>query len=191
MTWIDTITPERADGMLGKLYGAIAKARGRVAAVHVAQSLHPRALRAHMELYKAVVLGPGSLSRRDRERVAVVVSFHNECAYCVRHHAEALRQLGEEPSVAADLERGLVPAGIDERHRALLEWAARGTAAPARADSAAVARLRELGWEDRAILDAALTVAYFNFVNRLVLLLGVELEEGFEQMCGSDPTEPG
>jgi uncharacterized peroxidase-related enzyme len=191
MAWIEVIEPERADGPLAKLYATIAKARGRVAAVHRAQSLHPRALRAHLDLYKAVVLGPGSLSRVDRERIAVVVSFHNGCEYCIRHHGEALRQLGDAPEVAADLERGVVPISLDEARRALLEWAAKGTATPARSSPDAVRRLRELGWDDRAILDATLTVAYFNFVNRLVLLLGVELEEGFEATCGADPTEPG
>lgn len=36
-----------------------------------------------------------------------------------------------------------------------------------------------------AVLDAALTVAYFSFVNRLVLLLGVELESDYEKTCGA------
>ena len=30
---------------------------------------------------------------------------------------------------------------------------------------------------DRAILDASLVVGYFNFVNRMVLALGVKLEK--------------
>ncbi len=37
--------------------------------------------------------------------------------------------------------------------------------------------LKETGLDDRAILDATLVVAYFNFVNRMVLSLGVQLEE--------------
>jgi len=37
--------------------------------------------------------------------------------------------------------------------------------------------LSESGLDDRAILDATLVVAYFNFVNRIVLALGVQLEE--------------
>ena len=36
--------------------------------------------------------------------------------------------------------------------------------------------LREQGLSDAAIHDAASVVAYFNFVNRLALGLGVELE---------------
>jgi alkylhydroperoxidase family enzyme len=43
-----------------------------------------------------------------------------------------------------------------------------------------------LGFDDRAILDAALTVAYFSFVNRLVLLLGVEVEKDYASTCGPE-----
>ncbi|MBI2375700.1 MAG: hypothetical protein HYV07_17015 [Deltaproteobacteria bacterium] len=50
-----------------------------------------------------------------------------------------------------------------------------------------LAELRRAGHDDRAILDAALTVAYFSFVNRLVLLLGVAVEDDFASTCaGSD-----
>lgn len=37
-------------------------------------------------------------------------------------------------------------------------------------------QLREAGLTDEAILDAALVTSYFNFVNRMVLSLGVQLE---------------
>ncbi|MEX2603212.1 MAG: peroxidase-related enzyme, partial [Gracilimonas sp.] len=37
--------------------------------------------------------------------------------------------------------------------------------------------LKELGFTDRAILDATLVISYFNFVNRMVLGLGVETNE--------------
>ncbi|MCH2259007.1 MAG: hypothetical protein MK088_20565, partial [Alteromonas sp.] len=36
--------------------------------------------------------------------------------------------------------------------------------------------LKDLGLNDRAILDATLVISYFNFVNRMVLGLGVQLE---------------
>jgi alkylhydroperoxidase family enzyme len=38
--------------------------------------------------------------------------------------------------------------------------------------------LRQHGLDDRAILDLALVVAYFAFVNRIAHGLGVELEPG-------------
>jgi uncharacterized peroxidase-related enzyme len=187
MAWIDIVTPEHADGTLADLYRAIAGARGGVAEVHQVQSLNPKAMAAHLELYKAVVFQRSSLSRRQRERIGVVVSATNECVYCVAHHGQALRALGEEPAVADALERGdLDAAPLERADRALLEVAAGVAARAASADEGDLRSLREHGFDDRALLDAALTIGYFCFVNRLVLMLGVRLEDGYEATCAPD-----
>lgn len=192
MPWIDVIRPEAAEGELADLYRAIAGARGGVADVHQVQSLNPRAMATHLELYKAIVFQRSSLSRRDRERIGVVVSAANGCRYCVAHHGQALRNLREDPAVADALEGGAITApGLSDGERALLAWARHATLAPADADAAALEALRAHGYDDRALLDAALTVGYFNFVNRLVLLLGVDLEEGYERTCAPDMAAPG
>lgn len=57
------------------------------------QSLHPEAMRAHLDLYTTLLLSRSGLRRAERELIAVVVSAANGCAYCFRHHAEALRAL--------------------------------------------------------------------------------------------------
>ena len=44
-------------------------------------------------------------------------------------------------------------------------------------DSSWADRLKSLGLDDRAILDATLVIGYFNFVNRIVQSLGVGLED--------------
>jgi len=87
VTWIETIPPEVARGDLAEIYRAIASARGGVAEIHRAQSLNPRALRAHLDLYRAVVFQRSTLTRLARERIAVVVSAANQCAYCLAHHS--------------------------------------------------------------------------------------------------------
>ena len=166
MPWIETVSPVAAEGELAELYRAIGGARGGVADIHQVQSLNPRAMAAHLALYKAIVFQRSSLSRVERERIGVVVSAVNACAYCVAHHGQALRNLGEDPAIADALERGEVD----------------GAPVP----EAELATLRAHGYDDRALLDAALTVGYYNFVNRLVLLLGVELEPGFEATCAPD-----
>ena len=190
MAWIEIVTPERAEGPLAELYRAISGARGGVAEVHQVQSLNPKAMAAHLELYKAVVFQRSSLSRRQRERIGVVVSATNACPYCVAHHGQALRALGEDPAVADALERGDVDAApLEAADRALLAYAARVTARAASANEDDLHALRGLGFDDRALLDAALTIGYFCFVNRLVLTLGVRLEDGFEQTCAPDMRE--
>lgn len=185
MAWIECVQPDAAQGSLKRLYDAIAAARGGVAEVHLAQSLNERALRAHLEIYKAIVFQSSSLSRVARERIAVVVSHANGCAYCVAHHAAAARNAGDDARVVAALQGGELHDDLPEADRVLLQWARRGASNPSSCAESDVALLRSAGWDDRAILDGALTVAYFAFVNRLVLMLGVDLEEDYDRTCGA------
>ena len=189
MAWIETISPDGAEGELAELYRRIGGARGGVADIHQVQSLNPKAMQAHLEIYKAVVFRRSSLSRQDRERIAVVVSHTNRCPYCIGHHAAALRNLGEPPETVAALSEGRLPDSLGEQTAALLDWVRRMTLAPADASEADVKHLRELGYDDRALLDATLTCGYFNFVNRLVLMLGVHLESDYEKTCQADITD--
>lgn len=68
-------------------------------------------------------------------------------------------------------------AGLDAPTRALLDFAARMTLAPAGLAAADLVRLRALGFDDRAILDAAHVAGFFNHINRVADALGVNLED--------------
>jgi len=81
------------------------------------------------------------------------------------------------------LQRGEAPGGLSQAEATLLLWASRAARDPAACCEADISGLRECGFDDRAILDATLTVAYFSFVNRIVLLLGVGLEEHYGRTC--------
>ncbi len=69
---------------------------------------------------------------------------------------------------------------LDARRSALVRYAAKLTQTPSEMCEADVASLREAGFSDQAIHDAAGITAYFNFVNRVASGLGVELERGNE-----------
>lgn len=58
----------------------------------------------------------------------------------------------------------------------MLEFAEKVTRTPGAITEADVARLRSVGFDDRAIHDVCAIVAYFAFVNRIADGLGVELE---------------
>jgi alkylhydroperoxidase family enzyme len=165
--WIESIAPAEAAGALRDLYAQIGGARGGVARIHQAQSLNPKVLATHFELYKAIMFQPSPLSRADREALAVTVSSANSCTYCTEHHGAALQQLPDGSSLPADV----------------FDWAARLTRTPETASAADISALRAAGLSHRAILDAVLTVAYFSFANRLVMALGLALEPGFDATC--------
>ena len=44
-------------------------------------ALHPAVMRGHLDLYRALMHGPGPLSRREREVIALRVSGLNHCPY--------------------------------------------------------------------------------------------------------------
>lgn len=187
--WIDVITPEHAEGDLADFYDAVGKARGGVARVHQIQSLNLKAMKAHLELYKAVLFQRSSLSRIQRERIAVVVSHGNQCAYCIAHHAEALRNLKDDERTVSQLAEGAIADSLPTSDKLLLAWVRARTLEPGAASEQDITSLKDAGFDDRAILDATLTMGYFNFVNRLVLSLGVHLEDDFEETCAPDMRE--
>jgi uncharacterized peroxidase-related enzyme len=160
--WIEVIEP------------AVGK-RGALAAVHKIHSLHPETLTAHMALYMELLFGQSPLTRREREAIAVAVSRTNGCPYCVAHHAEALSRYEKDPDAMASVREGRWNA-LDARTARLCQYAEKLTRNPASVREADIVHLRDTGLDDRAILDAAQIAAYFNFVNRLVLGLGVSLE---------------
>ncbi|MHA1626422.1 MAG: carboxymuconolactone decarboxylase family protein [Candidatus Asgardarchaeia archaeon] len=68
----------------------------------------------------------------------------------------------------------------------MLNYSKKLTEKPSSISEEDVRGLRRVGLTDREILDLTLVVAYFNFVNRIALGLGVELEPDFEKTCKED-----
>ena len=81
MAQIRTIDEAEATGPLAAIYRRLADRDGRVANILKSQSLSPGTLEAHYAFYRALMFGPGPLSRAQRELIAIVVSSANECHY--------------------------------------------------------------------------------------------------------------
>ncbi|RMH42902.1 MAG: hypothetical protein D6689_06735 [Deltaproteobacteria bacterium] len=81
MAYIKTVADDEATGALAREYDAARRRAGRVYNVVRVQSLNPRVMSASLRLYSAIMLGPSSLSRAEREMIAVAVSRHNDCFY--------------------------------------------------------------------------------------------------------------
>ena len=110
--------------------------------------------------------------------IAVVVSMANNCEYCINHHGEALNHFWKNDSRLKSFIKDFKNADLSDADLALCEYARDLTSNPSSINKDKhIAQLNKHGIEERALLDAALVIAYFNFVNRLVLGLGVQLEE--------------
>lgn len=182
MAWIKVIEEEEAEGRLATVYGKLAKSRGKLANILKVHSLNAGALEHHADLYTHLLYGRSGLSRYERELIAVVVSFCNDCAYCLNHHAEALAHYEKDEQRLADIKAMRDLDRLPPRQAALARFSEELTRQPGQASEAALETLRDCGLEDRDILDATLIVGYFNFVNRIALGLGVAFTQ--EEMQG-------
>ncbi|MGE0554172.1 MAG: peroxidase-related enzyme [Gemmatimonadales bacterium] len=173
MVYIDTIPESDARGELADLYRRLAYADGSVDDAYKALSLNPRLLAADAALYDTLMYGESPLSRVERELLALTVSRLNGCDRCVAHHAARYAALTaeaplDEPSGASAAE----PA--TDREQALVAFTTQLTLRPSAIRREDIDRLRQVGLEDRAILDACNVVAYFGYANRVTLGLGIE-----------------
>lgn len=178
--WIRVIQPEEATGRLKEVYDETLRKRGKLAEVHKIQSLNPDSLAAHMALYMTLMFGPSPLPRRERELIGVAVSRTNGCAYCVAHHSDAMSRYEKRPAVIQAVQEARWDR-LETRDAALCRYASDLTKAPAAMTEQELSPLRAAGLTDQEILDAAQIAAYFNFVNRLVLGLGVAVEDAAQR----------
>jgi len=182
MSWITEIEVDDADGKLEEMYDELTARRGKVSNILKVHSLNPDAMGNHLELYMTLMFGKSGLTRAEREAVAVVVSATNECAYCVNHHAEALRRYEADNETLEMLMNADGLETLEPRLSNIVRHAEKLTSAPAAMTESDLGELRAVGLTDSDILDLSLIVAYFNFVNRIALGLGVEFSA--DEMSG-------
>ncbi len=182
MAWIEQIDTDDAEGKLAEMYAQLIRQRGKVSNILKVHSLNPEAMGNHLDLYMTIMFGRSGLSRGEREAIAVVVSANNDCAYCVNHHAEALRRYIKDEETLSMLSTADGLETLEPRLSNIVRHAEKLTNAPEAMTESDLGELRAVGLSDRDILDLTLITAYFNFVNRIALGLGVEFSD--EEMSG-------
>lgn len=173
MSWIEEIELEDADGRLAEIYAELVEKRGKVSNILKVHSLNADAMQNHLDLYMTIMFGKSGLSRAEREAIGVVVSANNDCAYCVNHHAEALRRYIKDEETLSLLTTADGLETLEPRLSNIVRHAEKLTSAPGAMTDSDLGELRAVGLSERDILDLTLISAYFNFVNRIALGLGV------------------
>ena len=181
MAWINVINEEKATGSLKDQYNNLIEPWGGVDNILKIHSLNPESLDAHVRLYKMAMYGKSILHRREREMIAVVVSTINQCHYWIIHHGEGLLKLAKNKTLVKQLKSDYKLADITPQQMAMLDYSVKLTERPENMILEDVERLKNVGFNDRAILDINQIVAYFAYVNRVADGLGVELEDFWEK----------
>ena len=85
----------------------------------------------------------------------------------------------KDDALLTALECDPASAPLEQRQRALVDYALKLTRTPHAVTEADITALRAAGLSDAAIHDAAAIIGYFNFVNRMASGLNVELEAAY------------
>ena len=87
------------------------------------------------------------------------------------------------------LERGRFAGEFDDRESRALAYARLLTESPSQVSEKEIEKLRAVGWEDGEILEINQVTAYFNYANRTVLGLGVEVTGDILGLSPGDLTD--
>jgi uncharacterized peroxidase-related enzyme len=141
-----------------------------------AQTLLPRVIEAQEKLESAVLIKEGTLSRIQKEQIALAVAAVHQNAYCLAAHAGILRSLDVPESRLAYLLSDYRRAGLSAPDTALLEFALKLSRYAPSVNSEDIEALRRSGFDDESILEAVLVTSLSCYLCTLSVGLGPELD---------------
>lgn len=135
----------------------------------------PRMLAAQEALSRSLMQdSDSSLSEKEREMIALVVSVDNSCDACIFGHSSQLRRITGDAVWVGEVEANYRRARLTARERAIADYAIKLTRAAAEVEPSDLDPLRKAGLSETDIIQVAGIAAYFNFSNRLNSGIGIK-----------------
>ena len=195
MSWIKTIPYTDADTGLKRIYDRVKGPNNVVDNVLTIHSLRPHTLVGHMTLYKSVLHNVNNtLPKWYLEAIGVYVSFLNHCDYCVAHHFEGLKRLWDDDKKAGNFFKAVqtdtLSTFFEEKHLEGIKYAKKLTQNASEIKETEVENLKALNFTEGEILEINQVSSYFNYVNRMVLGLGVNTQGDILCLSPNESNDP-
>ena len=167
MSRLNQIADQNASDRARALLGAVKTKLGLVPNMTRAMANSPAVLDGYLQFSGA--LSKGGLSARVREQISLAVAQANACDYCLAAHSTIGKMVGLTAEQVRDSRLG---TAIDPKADALIRFAHEVVRTRGRVSDAALAGVREAGFDDGVIAEVVAHVAldvftnYFNNVAR-------------------------
>ena len=129
------------------------------------------------ELTQFLLRGPSTLAEGERELIATIVSFNNDCKFCTTAHTAAAEKLLGECDTPQAIKLNIETAPVSEKMKALLTLAKQVQQSGKNVTSESVLRAKDAGATDIEIHDTVLIAALFCLYNRYVDGLATQLPD--------------
>ncbi len=163
---------------------------GFVPNVFLALAHRPDEFRAFFAYHDALMEKEEGLSKGEREMIVVATSGLNHCIYCVVAHGAILRIREKNPYLADQIATNYRKADITDRHKAMLDFAAKVSLSAHEINDADFGILREHGFSDEEIWDIGAITAFFALSNRMANIMTMRPNAEF-YLLGRVPKEEG
>jgi uncharacterized peroxidase-related enzyme len=132
------------------------------------------------QLTQILLRGHSTITEGERELIASVVSFGNECTFCTAAHTAAADLLLEDKETAKKVKVDPVRAPVSEKMKALLNIARAVQKSGKNVTPEMIAKAKQEKATDLEIHDTVLIAALFSLYNRYV--------DGLASVTPSDPS---
>jgi uncharacterized peroxidase-related enzyme len=139
----------------------------------------PETSKPLIEFHEVLLRGPSPFTEGERELIAAYVSGLNKCRYCHGVHAATAELLGFPKQTVESLIDEIETAPVSEKMKPVLRYALKLTRQPSSITAADADAIFAAGWEEAALYHTVAVTALFNFMNRLVEGMGIELDSNY------------
>jgi uncharacterized peroxidase-related enzyme len=172
MGFVNEIEPAQAGPELKEIYRNLEQGLGFLPHYFMSLGAKPKVIEAQLAMDDAI-MSDGALTKLVKEQVAVVVSSINSSSYCVKFHMELLRRFGIDRAMERKLTTDYASGPFEPKVIALFRFAEKLTKKPDDIQEEDIAAVKAAGWNDDAVRELVVTVAYFGYINRVSLGLGL------------------
>jgi len=195
MSWIKIINYEDAESRLKKIYDRIKGPNNNVDNILLIHSLRPHTLIGHMTLYKNVLHhSNNTLPKWYLEAIGVYVSFLNRCDYCFDHHYAGFKKLYNNDAESEKFKQAVINDNLEgifkNNYLAGFQYAKELTLNHNDIKNENIDLLRKKGFTDGEILEINQVASYFNYVNRTVVGLGVDIKGDIIGLSPNNSDDP-
>jgi uncharacterized peroxidase-related enzyme len=129
------------------------------------------------ELTQLLLRGPSTLTEAERELIATIVSYGNECTFCTTAHTAAADKLLGESDTTRGIKADISSAPVSEKMKALLVIARLVQQSGKNVTAQSIQQAKDAGATDIEIHDTVLIAALFCLYNRYVDGMATRLPE--------------